>query len=220
MIEYDAKWAYWIDLATFLIHKAKGQVPIGSVVITKKQERLDDGRRVVQTTYAIATKDGLSSRTKREISAMLPKYMITYMRNSGEFPPYTDIKDVLANGNVNIVYEPKRVERFIIRLTEEIVGEDVEMFLNQLSMPEMDEPEPWKVEPAKSSRATCRSCGQKIMKGELRIGEPSFYEGHVSYKWHHLQCGAYLVKGKNPTEIIGFDQLNEEQQREFKAAIE
>jgi hypothetical protein len=53
------------------------------------------------------------------------------------------------------------------------------------------------IEESKSSRATCRTCRQKIDKGVLRFGEETpnqFNEGEVSYFWHHLTCAA----GKKP----------------------
>ncbi len=53
------------------------------------------------------------------------------------------------------------------------------------------------IEESKSSRATCRTCRQKIDKGVLRFGEETpnqFNEGEVSYFWHHLSCAA----GKKP----------------------
>lgn len=53
------------------------------------------------------------------------------------------------------------------------------------------------IEESKSSRATCRTCKQKIDKGVLRFGEETpnqFNEGEVSYFWNHLTCAA----GKKP----------------------
>ena len=50
------------------------------------------------------------------------------------------------------------------------------------------------IEEAKSSRATCRTCRQKIEKGALRFGEETLNqfdtEGGTSYFWHHLPCAA------------------------------
>ncbi len=56
------------------------------------------------------------------------------------------------------------------------------------------------IEESKSSRATCRSCKQKIDKGVLRFGEETpnaFNEGETSYFWHHLTCAA----GKKPALV-------------------
>lgn len=50
------------------------------------------------------------------------------------------------------------------------------------------------IERAPGARATCRGCGIKLGKGELRFGERApnpFGEGEVCY-WFHLECAAYL----------------------------
>jgi hypothetical protein len=49
------------------------------------------------------------------------------------------------------------------------------------------------IEVAKSGRAACRTCKEKIGKDELRLGEAApnqFAEGEASYRWHHLRCAA------------------------------
>src|SRR6185312_4345515 len=58
-----------------------------------------------------------------------------------------------------------------------------------------------KIEEAKSGRATCRTCREKIDKGQLRFGEesPNAFDpgGPPSYLWHHLLCAAK----KKPAEL-------------------
>lgn len=50
------------------------------------------------------------------------------------------------------------------------------------------------VETAKSGRARCRTCGEGIVKGEVRFGEEvpnAFSEsGGTTFHWHHLRCAA------------------------------
>jgi hypothetical protein len=49
------------------------------------------------------------------------------------------------------------------------------------------------LEPASSGRAGCRSCTEKIAKGELRLGERllnSYTETDTTY-WFHVTCAAY-----------------------------
>lgn len=49
------------------------------------------------------------------------------------------------------------------------------------------------IEPAKSGRASCRTCRSPIAKGELRFGEEvpnAFAEGETTHQWHHLACAA------------------------------
>jgi hypothetical protein len=55
------------------------------------------------------------------------------------------------------------------------------------------------IEPAKSGRASCRTCKGKIEKGALRFGEevPNAFSdsGEMSYQWHHLECAAKKKPG-------------------------
>ena len=48
------------------------------------------------------------------------------------------------------------------------------------------------IEEAKSGRATCRTCREKIDKGVLRFGAetPNAFGDGPSYQWHHLTCAA------------------------------
>lgn len=49
------------------------------------------------------------------------------------------------------------------------------------------------IETAKTGRASCKVCKVAIEKGALRLGEEfpnPFSEGQMSYRWHHLECGA------------------------------
>ncbi|MCA9614795.1 MAG: hypothetical protein KC586_18690 [Myxococcales bacterium] len=54
------------------------------------------------------------------------------------------------------------------------------------------------LELAPSGRATCRTCGNKIAKGEVRFGEavPSqFAPSGFATEWHHLTCAAKSKTG-------------------------
>lgn len=59
------------------------------------------------------------------------------------------------------------------------------------------------VETAKSGRARCRTCGEGILKGDLRFGEevPNGFsdDGGTTHNWHHLQCAAK----KKPSQLRG-----------------
>ena len=66
------------------------------------------------------------------------------------------------------------------------------------------------IEPAASGRASCRGCGEKIAKGELRLGArlPNPYGDGELTLWFHLVCGAYkrpepyLEAARSTTETI------------------
>ncbi|CAM6084251.1 unnamed protein product [Calypogeia fissa] len=77
------------------------------------------------------------------------------------------------------------------------------------------------VENAKSSRATCKSCNEKIMKGEVRIStmvasESSRFPGKVP-AWRHAKCFMELGWFVKPVESLpGWDTLSTEDQKELK----
>jgi len=62
---------------------------------------------------------------------------------------------------------------------------------------------PHTIEIAKSGRATCRGCRQKIEKNVVRFGEevPNMFseEGGTTFRWWHLECAA--TKGKLANEV-------------------
>jgi hypothetical protein len=56
------------------------------------------------------------------------------------------------------------------------------------------------IEVAASGRATCKTCGTSIAKGELRLGEQyasQFGSDGFAVRWHHLLCSA----GKIPSVL-------------------
>lgn len=59
------------------------------------------------------------------------------------------------------------------------------------------------IEEAKSGRATCRTCREKIAQGQLRFGHETANTfdpgGPPSYMWHHLLCGAK----RHPVDVKG-----------------
>ena len=65
----------------------------------------------------------------------------------------------------------------------------------------------WKIEYAKSSRAKCRKCGDKIEKGEVRIGKPTYFQDNLTYHWHHEKC--VFMASLDSNEVTGLDELEE-----------
>ena len=56
------------------------------------------------------------------------------------------------------------------------------------------------IEVAKSGRAKCKTCGEKIEKDDLRFGEAFVNtfssSGGVSFRWNHLLCAAKAMPAK------------------------
>lgn len=64
------------------------------------------------------------------------------------------------------------------------------------------------IEEAKSSRAACRTCREKIEKGLLRFGEevPNQFDpdGGTTHQWHHLACAAGRFPAKVTAALAAF----------------
>ena len=112
-------------------------------------------------------------------------------------------------------YEVKFTEYIsfnIVLKPSELDVEDVSSYITSLPIEQLkaEKKDPWKVELAKSSRAKCQYCKQKIEKSTIRIGQPSYFQEHLSYAWHHLDC----IKDFNPNnDLIGLNDLDADQQQ-------
>ncbi len=219
-VDIDEEWAYWINPETFRMPRIKGGAPVDTVVLVKRREEF------VVTEYFEATPEGLSDLSKKEASAKLGEQMLTYMRRHGMYPPGVAIKRAFKNGNVDLAYAPGSYDSFVLRFSPEQVGGEVVPFLDGLR-PYLDgivaPPAPaaradrgpevgpdWRIEPAKSGRAKCRTCSQKIAKGALRLGQPDWFEDRLSFRWHHLAC----IPVEDVSVLEGFATLSAEQQAE------
>uniref|UniRef100_UPI003134487B Poly-(ADP-ribose) polymerase n=1 Tax=Tribolium castaneum TaxID=7070 RepID=UPI003134487B len=86
----------------------------------------------------------------------------------------------------------------------------------------------FKIEYAKSGRAACRGCEQKILKDEIRISKKDF-ETDIGKKyggqdmWHHVTCFAQLRAElgyfESADQLPGFKSLKKEDQAETKKAL-
>ena len=222
-LDYTSDWGYWINPDSFFTPRIKKSIRVGAVFYEKNRETLDDGRQIIVTTYGVARSHGIDEMGKRDVSKVLAKQMYEFMRSKKMYPPKTSLKKTFANGNVDLAYNPSDYDKFTIRFTPALVGGNVEDFLDTLdNFKEEDDdtstPTPWKVEPAKSSRSTCKTCGNKIDQDTLRLGEPGMFDDHVTYKWHHLACMYRQLRWMDVESLDGYSSLSDAQQNELSAA--
>lgn len=92
----------------------------------------------------------------------------------------------------------------------------------------MDDEKPFAVDRAKTGRAGCKKCKQKIESGALRIARvqpnPFGGDGGTMKAWHHVSCFfAAQAKARATTrkieqldeDVQGWDQLSEEDKQEI-----
>ena len=211
-IQFHHDWAYYIAPETFDMYKITGKVPVGSIVLTKKQETLENEVTITNTDYAIAKNDGVVDLAdKRAAGKILAKQLVEYMKIHNEYPNGTSFDKVFKNKNVDVLYKASDYDKFKIRLTPELVGSDPEEFLLNLKTGGKKKFRPqddWKIEPAKSSRSKCNTCGHSIEKGFLRLGEPTYFQEHLNYKWHHFDCIVDDLWGIPEDKLSGYSSLD------------
>lgn len=188
-------WGWFVEPTTLQKSKIEGRVPIGAIVVDKMKW----GREVL-TRHYLARSDGfLRLPEKSDVLEALTSAFLASARARGEMPVDVTRGKTFKNGNVELTFEPTRYDRYVLRLSKDLVGEAPTAFLDRLrpaviplARPVADDT--WISELAKSDRSTCRTCGKPIEKGTLRRGEPHEYQGNVTYRWHHDAC---VVMGRS-----------------------
>lgn len=227
-IDYTVDWGYWINPDTFRMPRVKKSVRVGAIVLSKEKESLDTGQTITATYYGLAKSSGVEENIgKKRASEILVKQMLEYMKEKGMYPPKVSIKKTFKNGSVDIAYIPTDYDEFTLRFTPAIVGRNIEEFLDSLdSFQESEEgadfsstQEPWKVEVSPSGRAGCRTCGKSIPKESLRLGEPTIFQEHVSYRWHHIDCISRWLSPQTLEKLKGYNELSDDKKNELQGKI-
>ncbi|XP_037804095.1 poly [ADP-ribose] polymerase-like [Penaeus monodon] len=85
----------------------------------------------------------------------------------------------------------------------------------------MDELLPYRVEYAKSGRASCKTCKGNIAKDTLRLAvmvQSPMFDGKVP-NWYHQKCFFIKQRPKTVADIANFDAVRWEDQEKIKTAI-
>ncbi|MFW9852658.1 MAG: PARP-type zinc finger-containing protein [Candidatus Thorarchaeota archaeon] len=219
-LESDDEWGFYIDPKTFEISKIVDEIPDGSFVIIKEREYIEDiDRTVTQTSYGLVQGNKFSTFDKRGLSSLMSEACATYMLKNNQFPPKVRIHKELKPGKpANLAFELSKFDIFYLKITDkQLKNKDPVEIINQLKedqsakLTSYDHEDSWKIEYAKSSRATCKTCGIKIEKDTVRAGEPYYYEDHLNYRWHHEKC--IFWKALNKDTLKGLDDLEKEDKK-------
>uniref|UniRef100_A0A669B8M1 Poly [ADP-ribose] polymerase n=1 Tax=Oreochromis niloticus TaxID=8128 RepID=A0A669B8M1_ORENI len=80
----------------------------------------------------------------------------------------------------------------------------------------------YRVEYAKSGRASCKKCKENIAKDSLRMAimvQSPMFDGKVPH-WHHFSCFWQRASAQSTADIAGFSDLRWDDQQKVKKAIE
>ncbi|XP_054820608.1 poly [ADP-ribose] polymerase 1-like [Prosopis cineraria] len=73
------------------------------------------------------------------------------------------------------------------------------------------------IEVSQTSRATCKHCAQKIIKGEVRISSKPDSQGAKGLSWHHANCLMELSPSIQVEKLPGWDGLSPSDQSAVNA---
>ncbi|KAK9083399.1 hypothetical protein Scep_029870 [Stephania cephalantha] len=76
------------------------------------------------------------------------------------------------------------------------------------------------IEVSQTSRATCKLCNKKIMKGEVRISVKPEGQGARSLSWHHSNCYVESSPQIQVGELFGWGSLPISEQKSFRELCE
>lgn len=81
-------------------------------------------------------------------------------------------------------------------------------------------PPTYVIERAKSGRAECKKCDDKIAHKELRVGVVMDGEWGLFTRWQHLNCTVFHKQMKSVQEIDGYNELPKEDKEIVKERFE
>ncbi|MHA1828831.1 MAG: PARP-type zinc finger-containing protein [Candidatus Heimdallarchaeaceae archaeon] len=218
-LEKEKEWGYFISPQTFHVHTIKDEIPEESFVLIKEKEYNEEiDRIIIQTTYGIVNNNKFTPYNKREISKIMSKVCGKYILNNNSLPPKMRLeKELREKKPVYLAFQVTNYDTFHLKITNEHLSnmDPVEIFKGLLEnesakLTTYQQEDNWLIEYAKSNRSRCRSCGIKIEKGSIRIGEPYYFEDHLNYKWHHEKCVFWKSLDKNN---LLFNELKKEDKK-------
>ncbi len=214
VLESDDEWGFYVDPETFEISKIIEEIPDGSFVIIKEREYIEDiDRTVTNTSYGLVEGKKFSTFDKRGLSSLISEACAKYILKNNQFPPKVRIhKELKQDKPAQLAFELSKFDTFYLKISKNLLeNQDPIEVINQLKtdqtsrLTSYDHEDAWKVEYAKSSRSTCKTCGLKIEKDTVRAGEPYYYEDHLNYRWHHEKC--IFWKALNKDTLKGLEDL-------------
>jgi hypothetical protein len=196
-LEKNMEWGFTIDPRNFLVVKLVDEIPEGFFFIMKRREYLEEiSRTIVRNRYGLIKKGEIHKLNKREMSDYLSISLAKFILRNYSLPKGIKIEQELkymkpakfafSVGNYDIFHlsvdatdlegkNPKEILDLIIQKS------DKNLFKEKKEIR-------WKIEYAKSSIAKCRKCSTNIDRDTVRLGEPSYYQEHLSFRWYHEDC--------------------------------
>lgn len=208
-----------VNPVTMMIKQNVDDLPDREIIAIEERGHQDEktGKFLLRNHYYAVHGSSSKKITEEEAKDILADQLHVYAGKSGRWPSTAKLDNFSGTNSVSVSFRPAKGFHLSLLLTEKHET-DVKSFVESLKtsddiIQEAESKIIWKVEHAKSGRAACRECGEKIEKGELRIGEPSMYMEHLSYKWYHVDCAGRRSFYMEP--VTGLDELSDVEKQEI-----
>ncbi|MBY9000361.1 MAG: hypothetical protein KGD64_05570 [Candidatus Heimdallarchaeota archaeon] len=197
ILKSDEQWGFYINPASFQIFAIKEVVPEKSFVLIKNREFLQEiNRTIIRNTYGIVKNEKLEKMDKKDISELISEACAKYILKHHDLPPSCKVSSdlrytkpavlALYVGNYDVFHLKITVDYLNGKNPKEVLDPIIAKGPKSIFIAKKEER--WKVEYAKSGQAECRKCETKIEKNAVRLGEPSYYQEHLTFKWFHENC--------------------------------
>jgi hypothetical protein len=104
------------------MHKVRGRIPVDAIVLSKVRVTNPYGKRVIQTEYIIAEKNGLRAITdKEQASKILGTQIIQYIQRESVLPATATIVETESNDDFELKLNASKFDVFDISLKQEML---------------------------------------------------------------------------------------------------
>lgn len=97
--------------------------------------------------------------------------------------------------------------------------QEIRKYLEGGTTNDTDSGSEFSIEVSQTSRATCRNCGQKIKKGEVRVSSKPDVQGARGLVWQHANCFIETSPAIQVEKLSGWDSLPLSDQRAVLALV-
>ncbi len=225
-LDEDTEWGYSIDPRNFIQMKIEKEIPEGFFFVIKKREYIEEiERTVIRNVYGRIKTGQVQKYDKKQLSEMLSSTLARYIMKNKILPKHVKINgDLKYTKPANLIFFVGNFDIFHLKIDsndldgnnpKEILEKIIQKSTKNLFMKVRENK--WKLEYAKSGVSKCNKCKNYIERDSLRLGEPSYYQENLSFRWYHENCVNWSKF--NPDMLVGLNEIKQQDRKRIESKI-